>query len=127
MKRILIACLLLSTTAFADDFANRIAEAKKASATQEGKTYDQALGSAIGTAMRTCVPPGSTSQANLGDFILVGYVDKGGVISSVELRPKTEISTCFAAHFAQERLMTPPEHGASPLGYPIVVEMSVHP
>ena len=127
MKHILIVCLCLSTPAFAEDFASRVAEAKRASSTAQGRKYDHALGPAIGAAIRACVPPGSTSDANFGDFVLVGYVARSGAISSVEVMPKTEVSVCFGAQFEQARLPPPPAYGDSPQGFPIVVEMSIRP
>jgi hypothetical protein len=124
---ILIVCVLLSTAALADDFASRVAEAKRASSTPEGKKYDQSLAPALGAAMRACVPPRSTSQANLGKFTLVANVRRSGVVSSVEVQPKTEVSRCFAAQFAQKRLAPPPVSDGSTQGFPIAVEMSVVP
>jgi hypothetical protein len=127
MKIAFIAWLWLSTSALADSFADRVAEAKKASATPQGTKYDQALGPAIGAAMRACVPPGATSTENLGEFVLVGYVDRTGMVSSVEVQPKTKVSLCFATQFQHAHLTPPPEYAASAAGFPIAVEMSVRP
>ena len=127
MKRILLACVLFSTAALADNFADRVAEARKASSTPEGKKYDQLLVPAIGAAMRACVPPGSTSPANLGKFTLIGYVASSGAVSLIEVQPKTEVSVCFAAQFEQARFASPPKSGQSKVGFPIAVEMSLVP
>jgi|SRR5882672_4673840 len=127
MKRILLASVLFSTIALADDFADRAAEAKRASSTPEGRKYDQSLVPAIGAAMRACVPPDSTSPADLGKFTLIGFVASSGAVSLIEVQPKTEVSVCFAAQFEQARFASPPKSGQSKLGFPIAVEMSVVP
>jgi hypothetical protein len=127
MRYLILAIIFLADSALAGDFDSRVAEAKHASASVEGQRYDQGLGPSIGIAMRTCVPPGSTSQANLGKFTLVGYVAPSGVLSSVEVQPSTTVSECFAAQFRQLKLPNPPASLALKPGVPIVVEMSVTP
>lgn len=52
MKHVPILCLCLSTPAFAEDFASRVAETKKASSTSQARKYDQWLGPASGAAIR---------------------------------------------------------------------------
>jgi len=128
LLRGVLACLvLLSTTTLADDFVSRVAEAERASSTPQGKKYDDSLGPAADAAIRTCVPPGTLSEAHLGKFRLVGYVAHSGAISAVEVQPETEVSLCFARQFAQAHFAPPPESGGSASGFPITVEMRVLP
>ena len=127
LRGIFAGVVFLSTAALADDFVSRVAAAERASSTPQGKKYDDSLGPAADAAIRTCVPPGSLSQAHRGKFKLVGYVADSGVISAVEVQPETEVSVCFAKHFAQTRFAPPPESGSSTSGFPITVEMSVLP
>jgi hypothetical protein len=123
---ILLAALLVFSSAVAADFTSRITEAKQASATREGAQYDVALGSYIGAAMQACIPPGSTDPANLGSFTLVGNVTTTGTLESVAVEPQTKVSLCFAEHFSKFILPNPPATTVGN-GYPVVVEMRVTP
>ena len=118
---------LIGLYSLGGDFDARVAEAKSATATTEGQRYDKKLGHSIGSAMQACVPSGSTAEANLGKFTLVGYVATSGIVSSVEVRPNTKVSECFASKFRQLELPTPPASLALKSGVPIIVEMSVAP
>lgn len=121
-----IAVVLACSPAFAADFASRVAEAKQASATSDGARYDAALGPHIGTAMQSCIPPGSADPTNLGAFTLVGYVTATGALNSIAIEPRTKVSSCFAERFGKSMLPKPPNlgHGGD---YPVVVEMQVAP
>ena len=123
---ILLATVLVCSSALAADFASRITEAKQASATREGAQYDAALVPYIGAAMRACIPPGSTDPANLGSFTLVGDVTGTGTVQSVAVEPQTKVSSCFAEHFSTSILPNPPV-ATGGNGYPIAVEMRVAP
>ncbi len=126
MNRILIAALLVSLPAFAADFASRVAEAKRASATKEGAQYEAALESNIVAAIQSCIPLGSTDPANLGSFTLVGDVTANGALKSVAFEPETRVSTCFASRFSKALLPNPPKTNQA-AGYPIVIEFKVVP
>jgi hypothetical protein len=123
---ILIAALLICSSAIAADFKSRITEAKQVNATHEGAQYDAALVPYIGAAMRACIPPGSTDPANLGSFTLVGDVTTTGTLKSVAVEPQTKVSLCFAEHFSKSILPNPPAI-AMGNGYPVVVEMLIAP
>ncbi len=126
MKRtiIVVSLLLTSTVVSAATFASREAAAKHARSTPVGAQYDAALGPHIGTAMRACVPPGSSASANLGSFALIAYVTPAGTLVSVAVEPRTKVSSCFAKYFAKSVLSKPPATSLSS-GYPISVEMRV--
>ena len=123
---IFIAASLAFSPAWAGDFALRVAEAKKATATHEGAQYDADLGPFIGAAIQACISPGSTATENLGSFVLVGYVTATGALTSVAVVPQTKVSSCFVEHFGQPALPTPPA-AAVGKGFPIVVEVRVSP
>ncbi len=125
MKFVLVVLLLFSTAALADDFEDRVAAAKRASSTPAGKEYDKALGPPADAAIRACVPPGSTVQTK-ATFTLVGSVARSGVLSSVDVQPRTDLSKCFAERFAQIHFTTPPESDGT-AEFPISVEMTVTP
>ncbi len=125
MRFVLVVLLLLSTAALADDFEDRVAAAKRASSTPAGKEYDKALGPPADAAIRACVPPGSPAQTKV-TFALVGSVARSGVLSSVDVQPKTDLSKCCAERFAQTHFATPPESDGT-AEFPITVEMTVTP
>jgi hypothetical protein len=125
IKTILIAYPLLSTTAFANDFDSRVTEGKRAAATPPGSQYQQLMGPAITEAIGACVPPGSTTPSNIGDFTLVADVSRDGTLSAVDVQPKTAVAMCFAAQFSTLHLNPPLPSTESRAGYPIVVKMSV--
>jgi hypothetical protein len=129
IKTILIAYLALSTTAFANEFDNRVTEGQRSAATPQGSQYHPLMEPAISTAIGVCVPPGSTTPSNTGDFTLVAYVSRDGKLSAVDVQPKTAVAMCFAAQIGTMHLSPPPASPststASRSGYPIVVKMSV--
>jgi hypothetical protein len=127
MKGIVLAALLFPFAAGAADFAARERVGKAALASAEGQKYEGSWGEVIGTVMRTCIPPGSTSPANLGKFTFVANVDSAGRVSSVEVNPSTEVSRCFAKLFSAATLPPPPISGRVGGLFPIADVMSVGP
>ena len=85
---------LIDTAAIADGFQHRLQTGKQALHTRAGKEYEKALGPIIGDSIRKCILPGSAPQT--GDFVLIGDVSTFGTVSSVEVRPSTPASRCFA-------------------------------
>ena len=81
----------------------------------------------MGTVMHTCIPPGSTSPANLGKFTFVANVDLAGKVSSVEVSPITKVSRCFAKLFGAATLPAPPASNNIGKFFPIADVMSVGP
>jgi hypothetical protein len=124
IKTILIAYWALSTTAFANDFDNRVAEGKRAAAAPQGSQYHQSMGPVISEAIGVCVPPDSTLRSNVGDFTLVAYVSQAGKPAAVDVQPKTAVALCFAAQFENAQLSAPPT-AVSRSGFPVAVTMSV--
>ncbi len=128
MKSIAIFLLLLySCFAYAADFSARVTEAKIAAKTPEGEKYESSTFPAIRAAMHECIPPGTTSSENLGKFTLVTYVTKFGMLSAVEVQPKTKISQCFSELLTKSQLPIPLGLNATELGYPLEVTMRITP
>ena len=127
MKRLLLLLLSLAGQAGAADFAARVAEAKAAAASLEGAKYDQSLWPYFGTAIRTCVPPGSSAESNVGDFVLVANISSNGKLEFVDVEPVTVISTCFAAQLEKTQLPVPPKYTQSVQDYPMHMEMRIKP
>ena len=102
---------------FDADVAARMKAGKEALATPEGQKYEVSWGEVMGAVLRGCIPPGSTSPANLGNFTFVADVDRIGTVSSVEVRPSTHVSRCFAKRFRASKLPQPPigSHGLFPI------------
>jgi hypothetical protein len=126
MKHLLILAQLATLPAIADDFATRVADAKRESSSVVGGKYDHSLGPSIGATIEHCVPAGSTDPANLGKFVLVAEVPTDGMPTNVVVAPKTTVSACFAKHFAAVKLPIPPLEKPKER-YPIVVEITVAP
>jgi hypothetical protein len=126
MKHLLVVAYLIAWPASADDFAARVADAKRASSSSEGAKYDASLGPHIGAAIRACIPPGSNDPANLGSFSLVGRVTATGALKDIEVEPRTKVSLCFADRFGRSQLQSPPGNVGS-AGYPVLVEMRINP
>ena len=127
MRTIILIAMFFSMSANAADFAAREKVGKEALATAEGQKYEAQWGEVIGTVMRACIPPGTTSPANLGKFTFVANVDNVGNISSVEVNPSTNISRCFAQQFASSHLPPPPSSPRLNGFYPVADVMSVTP
>jgi len=128
MKQIIFAfALSLAANASAKDFSERVAEARAAASTPAGAEYERSLGAQYGDVMRTCIPPGSSSKADVGAFSLVGYVSASGELSDVVVEPVTPASQCFASHLRTMPLPPPPSASAATTGYPIQVQMKVVP
>jgi hypothetical protein len=108
MRHLTLLLVLFAGLAQAGDFAVRAKNGKTVLATAEGQKYEASWGAVIAAAMRACVPPGSTSPANLGRFTFVGDVSSTGVVSGVEVQPSTVVSRCFGEHFSKAQLPPPP-------------------
>jgi len=127
MKKIILIALFLPMVANAADFAAREKIGKGTLATAEGQKYEARWGEVMGAVMRACIPPGSSSSANLGKFTFVANVDAVGNVSSVEVSPKTKVSHCFAQQFASSRLPPPPSSPRVNGLYPVADVISVTP
>jgi hypothetical protein len=128
MNRLLFSCvaICIATSATAADFATRVAAAKSAGQSQEGKVVLQSLGSAYAAAMRACMSPGVNSRDNPEKFEVVAELASDGRIHNAEFRPQTRMSRCFAREFAVQSLTPPPKLRTSS-GYPIYIEVEIAP
>jgi len=124
MKRTIILALVAATatSARADRFDERVVNAKGASASKVGKTYEASLYPFFGKAMTACIPPKAESPSNLGRFELIGSISGEGHLIDAQVRPRTRISECFQGKLSLYPLPSPPTPG-----HPIYVEMDVVP
>ncbi len=127
MKGLAAFLILASTSVNAATFEERVDKAKTIFETKQGKIYEQKLGPFIGNAIRICIPPGSTSEENLGKFIFVAEVSIEGKVSGSEIQPVTKVSKCFNKEFAIQILPPPPDSLMAIGGTPIIVEMDIVP
>lgn len=127
MRKIAVILTFISSSVMAGDFSARVSAGNKAIHTPEGKAYDATLAPAIQSAMLACAPPGSPPNESSGKFVLVGYADASGHLSSVAVEPITNVSRCFAERFGASQLPVPPSSDRWGNAYPVTVEMTVTP
>ena len=126
MKYFALLLLTYGSFAHADAFAIRVKAGELALASSSGQRYEASWGKTMQASLIACVPVGSTSSANLGEFTFVANVSSNGAISSVQVKPLTPVSECFARHFADVQLPPPP--GISPGSFlPVADSVSVTP
>lgn len=133
MKPLPIICfVMLGHTALAQltntpnyKFELRVGQANTAARTPRGIQYEDTLTPFVQQAIQACIPPGTTAPATLGKFIFVANVTSDGLVVGPDVLPRTSVSECFAAHFAQETLSPTPVPPEARFDYPIVVEMNV--
>ena len=119
--------MLFTTQVLAANFGSRVAEAKVAAATPEGRKFEKAIGPYIGSAMQACIPVGSKEPVNLGSFGIVGRVTAHGRLVDVETNPLSNVSRCFAEKLQELTLPTPPESGTQGSPFPIEISIQVVP
>jgi hypothetical protein len=121
-----VLCLLTPVVAFGDTFQDRVTSAKAAEAAPTYSQYENAMLKAVtptlAGGMKHCFD--STKNPSTGAFVLVADLLPDGTATRIEVRPQTNISTCFAAAVAAIRFLQPPEYpGHQP--FPIVFEMGI--
>jgi hypothetical protein len=127
MRLIAALAVVFVTQVHGADFASRVAEAKAAAETPEGKAYEPAIRTLIGAAMQACIPVGSSNPQNLGTFTVVGSVSKRGKLVEVELNPANNVSRCFAAKLQDSPWPMPPRSTSPDSAYPVEITMRVVP
>ena len=126
MKYIALFLLAYASFAHANDFASRVKAGESALATPSGQRYEASWGKTMQASLKTCIPVGSTSSAYLGEFTFVANVSSSGAVSSVQVKPVTPVSRCFAMHFGDVSLPPPP--GIRPGGFlPVADSVSITP
>ena len=120
----ILALTLLAHAAWADDFTDRAAAGRAASATPAGSKFDDALMPMLGKAGAFCDPPGTKlPAAELGQFALVGDITQAGKLINVAVKPQNPVSECFAAQLARDTFDPPPRPDNAT--YPILVQLNV--
>ena len=126
MKYIALLLLAYASAGHVNDFASRVKAGESALATSSGRRYEASWGMTMHASLKTCIPVGSTSSASLGKFTFVANVSSSGAVSSVQVKPVTPVSKCFAKHFGDVPLPPPP--GIPPGSFlPVADSISVTP
>ncbi len=102
------------------DFETRVKAGNEAIGTEPGDAYNQSLKAILQMAMHHCAPIGN--EANLGKFVLVGWVDQQGALTNIQVQPINKTSMTFAEYIGGTRLPTPPW-----APYPLTIQMTVRP
>ena len=127
MRYLAIVGVFISGVSAAASFEERLALADEISETVAGTKYENHLEPYIHRAIASCIPPGSTDEDNLGNFTLVADVQPEGVVTSLEVKPKTKVSNCFSINFASQNIPAPPESLLKNNLMPIAIEMNIVP
>ena len=99
---------LLAYGADSDAFPDRVALAKRVESQPEAAQYFKtqmypAIGPALASAMRECLPPGKPSP---GKFAVVADVSQEGKLVNIDYEPKLKAAACLAN--AMAAFHTPP-------------------
>lgn len=125
----LVLILVLSVSARAGDaFDERVERAKALEDTPAGQAYQDAMWPKVQpflqTLMEKCAVP-DNRRADLRSFVFVGTLSSEGELTEIEVRPITEVSTCFAHGMTRAPFPKPPASlGAG--GMPITFNMRLH-
>jgi len=106
------------------DFDARVEAAKQAELVEGAKEWVTSTGPVSQAALNYCLPP--SAPPFRGNFTMVAEVLPSGTLSSVWVRPDSDVSRCFRERMKQEKLPPPPSsYGAKP--YPITFTINVVP
>ena len=108
-------------------FTDRVALAKRVETQAEAAQYFKsqmypAVGPALASAMRACLPPGKPTP---GKFAVVADVSQEGRFVNIDYEPKVEVAACLANAMATFHPPRPVTCGCELL--PVVIEMSIVP
>ncbi len=124
-------CLFLwivSLGANAQSFEERIESAKAAEQSPYTWFYEKTMFDAVGThlaaTMRACLARSANPQTD--PFVLVADLSSEGKALDVEVRPVTEMATCFSQGFATTVFPIPPNF-QDRANFPVVIEMRIKP
>lgn len=121
------ACLVwLSSAALGDTFQDRAALGKDAETAFPAyrDAMQKAAGQALANGMEQCFD--SNKPPSTVPFVLVADLLPDGQATRIEVRPQTNISTCFASALAAVRFLPPPEY-PDHRAFPIEIEMRITP
>jgi hypothetical protein len=108
MKRLVLLTFLFAGIANAAGFGSRVKAGKLALASPLAKKYVSSWAPMMSASMTACRPLGFRPSDAAGAFTFVADVSLTGLVSSVEVRPGTRLSRCFADHFTNVQLPAPP-------------------
>jgi hypothetical protein len=131
MRRSFVPALLFMVWGVAiagHSFSERVHRAKLVEESPDGKAYQQVLWTQIGdytaAVMQQCFKKGA--KADTSFFALVGDVLPNRSLSGVEVKPKTNMSQCFADGFSRASFPQPSASFGED-GIPIEIDMKIKP
>lgn len=121
-----LAALAAAPLSHAETFDERLALARKLEESAEYKAWHkemmQHVGAHIRATMESCVK--GVAGPDLASFVLITDVSREGRPLSIEVRPRTGVSNCFATGFATAPFPTPPGFGKRQ-GFPLFFEFDI--
>jgi len=110
---VVLLLIPISSTLAQDELAAAESAAKAGAETAEGKTFEEALGSAFGRAhgstIQSCAK--QVKRADLSDFDLFLRVDEGGTVDQALVKPASTIATCVRDKMPGWKVLAPPHAG----------------
>jgi hypothetical protein len=109
-----------------EPFDVRVGLGKAAEQNEEFSAYQSSMNRQVGSqyaaAMRSCFATVKDPQTD--SFTLVGDITPDGELSAVEVRPATNIASCFAAGLRAVTFPNPPRYSGRN-GFPVTIEMHI--
>lgn len=127
MSGLIPLLILISVSANAATFEDRVNKATAAFETEQGETYDRKLVPYIQRAIQKCASVNSASGDSIGKFVLVADVTPDGKVLDPVVKPETNASICLNREFSAQILPAPPISLISDGFAPLVVEIYVVP
>src|ERR1700687_6144924 len=107
---IAISMCVLPSYAYSETFAERVRLAKAAETADAYKSYQPVLlrgiGDPMAQIMRACFAKSEKPHAD--SFVLVADITREGKAQAIEVKPTTNIATCFAAGMSKASFPQPP-------------------
>jgi hypothetical protein len=125
---IAISMCVLPSYAYVETFAERVRLAKAAETAEAYKSYQpvflRGISDPMAQIMRACFA--KTEKPHADSFVLVADITREGKAQAVEVKPTTNIATCFAAGMSKASFPQPPAYPGRQ-GFPIAIEMKIYP
>jgi hypothetical protein len=125
---IAISMCVLPSYAYAETFAERVRLAKAAETAEAYKSYQpvflRGISDPMAQIMRACFA--KTEKPHADSFVLVADITREGKAQATEVKPTTNIATCFAAGMSKVSFPQPPVYSGRQ-GFPIAIEMKISP
>ena len=125
MRKFIPLMFLVSASANAGSFEQRVDNANAAFETEQGEAYEKRLRPYMQAALEKCAPGKSGSDREPGKFVLVADVSPQGRLSNPAVKPESKSSLCFSNELGAQNLPAPPASLLADGFAPLVVEIYV--